>query len=327
MSITCIGDFSSGQHLGTRPAPGGGLALSEGSPEGEWISPTFACDPVFDWAVASWNGSGHAIEVQVRTAASDGWGPWFSYGRWSEGGSRHSLPVQAFPGAGRLETDTLRLEQPSSRWQMRIRLEEASLKRLFLATALSGTSGEGAPWREAWGVDLPVPCFSQMVYPDGGRSWCSPTSLAMVLAYWGRAESIPGQVVPGVYDQAYQGHGNWPFNVAYAGSRGFVACVDRFTRFADLERRIAAGIPVIASVAYQRSWLENAPIHLTGGHLLVVRGFTPEGDVIVNDPAAADDDGVRLVYRRDQFRRAWLDRAGVVYLIWPEGMEAAVHLG
>lgn len=70
--------------------------------------------------------------------------------------------------------------------------------------------------------------------------------------------------------------------------------MDRFGGFAELERWIARG------------------------HLLVVRGFTPEGDVIVNDPAAASDEGVRRVYKRELFQRAWLDRSGVVYIIYPE---------
>lgn len=70
-------------------------------------------------------------------------------------------------------------------------------------------------------------------------------------------------------------------------------------------------------MAYDRSWLPNAPIARTAGHILVVRGFTPEGDVIVNDPAAPSDPEVRRVYRRELFRRAWLDRSGVVYVLEP----------
>jgi hypothetical protein len=160
-----------------------------------------------------------------------------------------------------------------------------------------------------------------MVYPDGGRVWCSPTSLAMVMAFWGKRVSIPDEVVPGVYDSQYDGHGNWPFNTAYAGAHGFVAYVHRLPGFGALERWIAAGVPIIASVAYARSWLENAPIDQTAGHLLVVRGFTSQGDVVVNDPAAPHDEEVPRVYRREQFRRAWLDRGGVVYIIHPEGWQ------
>ncbi|HEY8348020.1 MAG TPA: peptidase C39 family protein [Symbiobacteriaceae bacterium] len=327
MGISSISDFRSGQHLNTCPDNQGGLCLVKGADSGEWISPVFPATEPFDWAVASWNGRGKLIEVQVRTAVGDEWGPWFSYGRWSEGPERCSLPEQVVPGVGRMDTDTLRLERPADRWQMRIRLQQAAVKRVFLATARAGTICEEEPCREAWGVDLPVPCRSQMLYLEGGRAWCSPTSLAMVMAYWGRHESIPQQVAPGVYDSIYQGHGNWAFNVAYAATRGFVAYVDRFRSLADLERRIAVGIPVIASVAYQRTWLPNAPIDFTSGHLLVVRGFTTRGDVIVNDPAAAPDERVRLIYRRDLFRRAWLERGGVVYLIWPEGLSAAVQVG
>lgn len=326
MSISSISEFSTGQHQGTCPGRHGGLYLAEGAVSGEWVSPAFTAPKPFVWAVASWNGQGRGIEVQVRVSGPAGWSPWFSFGRWSQGAERHSLPLQEVPGVGRLDTDTLHLEAPAAAWQLRVMLEEASVARLFLSTAGAHEEQDDKPLRTAWGIDLPVPCRSQMVYPDGGRVWCSPTSLSMVMAFWGRWESIPDQVVPGVYDPVYQGHGNWPFNAAYAGSRGFVAYVDRFFSFADLERHIAAGLPVIASVAYQKAWLPNAPIDQTAGHLLVVRGFTDQGDIIVNDPAGASDDEVRRVYPRDLFRRAWLDRSGVVYLIWPEGLPATLKV-
>ncbi len=272
----------------------------------------------FDWAVASWNAAGGRVEVQIRVAGAGGWSPWFSYGSWSAEGDRASVPAQAAPGVGKLDTDTLVLERPVEAWQVRAVLSEgAELERLWVSTALREHRGPDSPDRAAWGRELDVPTFSQMIYPNGGRVWCSPTSLAMVMAFWGHTESIPEQVVPGVYDRVYGGHGNWAFNAAYAGARGFAAYVDRFASYAELEGWIARGVPVIASVSYSGEWLENAPIGQTGGHLLVVRGFTEGGDVIVNDPAGPSNDAVRRVYKRDQFRRAWLDRGGVVYVVQP----------
>ncbi|MDB4895594.1 MAG: hypothetical protein JWN15_1856 [Firmicutes bacterium] len=320
MPVTAICDFSEGVHAATRPLAGGGLGTAPGATSGEWTSPIYRTSGPFEWAVASWNGRGRSLEVLVRVAMPAGWSPWFSFGTWSADGDRRSCEGQAVTGVGRLSTDTLLLERPARAWQMRIRLSDATVGRAWLCTALPEHRSPEGPDRAAWGVDLPVPRRSQMIYPNGGNVWCSPTALAMVMAYWGHEESIPEQVVPGVYDSAYDGHGNWPFNTAYAGARGFVARVDRFSCFAELERQVAAGFPVIAGVAYERVWLENAPIGQTLGHILVVCGFTPEGDVIVNDPAAPDDAGVRLVYKREQFRQAWLDRGGVVYLVEPENM-------
>ena len=315
MGLTRIDSFSEGNHAGTCAPGGGGLVLKPGAQAGEWLSPVYRGGR-FDWAVASWNGEAD-LEVAVRVGLGHEWSPWFSYGRWCPGPERRSLLEQEVPGVGALTTDTLTLERPAQVWQLRVSLEGGRLERLWLATALRAYRSPEGPYRPAWGKELPVPLRSQMVYPNGGRVWCSPTSLAMVMAFWGHEESIPGQVVPGVYDPVYGGHGNWPFNTAYAGLRGFEAWVDRLPGLADLERLVAGGLPVIASVSYQKAWLQNAPIDQTAGHLLVVRGFTAEGDVIVNDPAAASDEEVRRVYRREQFRRAWLDRGGVVYVLRP----------
>ena len=43
---------------------------------------------------------------------------------------------------------------------------------------------------------------------------------------------------------------------------------------------------------------------------MVLVGFTPDGDVIVNDPAAKSNDQVRRLYDRAQFERAWLTKSG-----------------
>jgi len=40
----------------------------------------------------------------------------------------------------------------------------------------------------------------------------------------------------------------------------------------------------------------------------VIRGFTRSGDVIVNDPAADRNTGVRRVYQREEFRKVWFGR-------------------
>ena len=311
MSLYPLDSFADGEHLGTCPTE---VGLSG---DGTWTSPVFPAAP-FDWAVASWNGAGDLIEVSVRVQADGAWSPWFSFGRWSSTGDRASVEGQAHEPFGRLATDTLMLKRPAAAYQYRVSLRGATLRRLWLAAAMAAdrAEAEADAYTPAWGVDLPVPGRSQMVYPNGGNVWCSPTALTMVMAYYGHEESVPDAAVPGVYDCVYNGHGNWPFNTAYASTRGFTAYVDRFSGFADLERRVAEGHPVIASVAYSKEWLPNAPISNTQGHLLVVRGFTTDGDVVVNDPAAAADDAVRLVYERQLFKRAWLDRGGVVYMVY-----------
>jgi hypothetical protein len=117
-------------------------------------------------------------------------------------------------------------------------------------------------------------------------------------------------VAEGTYDYVYGGWGNWPFNTAYASAYGLEATVSRFNSIEQAERRIHAGIPVVASIAWDNrlsgQQLSGAPLTWSNGHLLVIRGFTATGDVIANDPAAGSNAAVPRVYKRNQFSRAWL---------------------
>jgi hypothetical protein len=133
----------------------------------------------------------------------------------------------------------------------------------------------------------------------------------------------PGHVDPWVdhaarmtYDADYEGTGNWPFNTAYAAPLAGHAFVTRLRSLREAEQFIAAGIPLVASIAFGPGELSGAPISSTNGHLLVIVGFTNTGDVIVNDPAATSRSGVRRTYDRGQFENVWIPRSGgLVYVI------------
>lgn len=197
-----------------------------------------------------------------------------------------------------------------------------------------------SPGGSALGRVLDVPTFSQEVhdghYPqwdNGGEAWCSATSTAMVLKYWHTGPHgkqlhwvdppIDAEVdysARNVFDYTYDGAGNWPFNTAYATTWGLRAFVTRLRSFTEAEELIKAGIPVIISVSFEKDELDGAG-YGTNGHLMVVVGFTEDGDVVVNDPAShliPDNDEVRFTYRRDQLENAWVPHSGgTVYVIHP----------
>ncbi len=198
-------------------------------------------------------------------------------------------------------------------------------------------------------IDLEVTPFSQEThhgeYPEfdnGGEAWCSPTSTAMVVNYWTQVTGTQYAPTYGetswvnptfadpevdytaryVYDYHYQGAGNWPFNTAYAAERGLVSDVTQLHNLREAEPFIRAGIPLVASVAWESNKLDGG-IKSTNGHLMVIGGFMGNGDVIAYDPASPDNAHVRHVYNREQFEKAWIPASGgIVYVDrpvdWPD---------
>ncbi len=81
-----------------------------------------------------------------------------------------------------------------------------------------------------------------------------------------------------------------------------------------------AGVPVVMSIAWGKKDLTYAPIPSSSGHLIVLVGFDANGNAIVNDPAAASNDAVRITYIRQELETVWLENSGgTVYLIFPLG--------
>lgn len=307
---------------------------------GEALGPATGAAFAFREAVAAWSAetpAGTWVEVQARVLFGERWSKWYGMGIWAFGTEtirRHSVRAQGDEN-GTVAVDTLALSAATGgadAFQLKLRLFSADAAALpaFSAVSLAYSSAAGAgmalqPGDPAlWNRLLDVPQYSQMIYPDGGNVWCSPTSVAMALAYWGQpagpVEARVRAAVAGVFDWVYDGHGNWPFNTAYAAAYGMEAYVARFTGLVQAEAWLAAGVPLLMSVSWGQDELDGAPIPSSAGHLVVLVGFDGNGDPIVNDPAAAGNEGVRRTYRRKQFERLWLEHTGgTVYLIYPQG--------
>ncbi|GMA20444.1 peptidase C39 family protein [Arsenicicoccus piscis] len=330
-----------------------------------WATPGFAFTQlVASWRAFTPSGSWISYWVQGLTT-SGATTAWFSMGRWSQmtSGSPTRMSVNGQGDAfASIATDTLKARTGYSFKSFRIRVYlyrptgTTGTPRLASAAAMTSSVPTGSavsvpvsPVGVGRGIDLAVSTYSQMNhvghYPSwngGGEAWCSATSLAMVLDYWKVGASTTesswvrptphtnpqvDHTVSQVFDYAYDGSGNWPFNTAYAATRGLDAFVTRLRTLTEAEQFIRAGIPLVVSTSFTSSQLTGAGFG-TNGHLMVIRGFDSAGNVIVNDPASAmkaSNALVRKVYNRAQFENAWARSGGTTYVLraWSRALPAA----
>ena len=300
------------------------------------ISPVLTPNIAVDEVVASWNvdaPEGTGIGVGVRALYPGRSSTFYHWGYWTAlPGSRARMSVNGQSDAdGEMRTDTLSFKQPARRLQVRLEIHGArgvEPRVRWLGLSLLDRRGSHPPLepnRKAWGREIAIPERSQQDFPGGEQAWCSPTSVSMVLAHWAQVGRHAAwdrdvlEVVAGVMDPAWPGTGNWSFNVAFAGSLpGLRAYVTRLGDFREIEDWTLAGFPVIASLDYDR--LRGIASTRSSGHLVVVRGFTGAGDVVINDPGISKP--VRRVFARGDFVAAWRASRNTVYLIYPEGMVA-----
>lgn len=272
--------------------------------------------------------TGAILEARVKTGATGGWSPWVYVQSWGKTTTSTSR-VDKFDG-GRLDVDTLKLTQPATAYQLRVRLESfdydskvvPSVRRV--STCASGPveddaerqtlravtiQGEwakdlGVPFRAQGALDLPRPIWGEI---------CSPTSTTMVLAYYGTDLKTLDNA-EAIYDPTFDLFGNWGRAVSRAGELGYDAWLERFYTHDQVKAKIAAGIPVIASIRFKKGEVTGFLLEATAGHLIVIRGMTPEGDYIVNDPARRET-GNHQIYKAAEMAKAWFDKGGVGYVI------------
>lgn len=157
---------------------------------------------------------------------------------------------------------------------------------------------------------LGVPFYPQTDnYRDANRT-CNSSACAMCLEYF-KPGTLKGAKGDDVYLQKVFQIGDTTDHLVQTkvlASYGIKSSFSYSLTFADLDRELAAGRPVVIGILH-RGTLSNP----TGGHMVVVIGKTPSGDYVVNDPYGSLNDGYTssvyngkgAVYKKSELSRRW----------------------
>jgi hypothetical protein len=309
--------------------------------------------PPFRELFASWNietppGTGFAIEVRVGEKHGAPLSPWLWLGDWGDVPAVEKLRKCA---AGRVYVDVFVAERDLGVWQLRVRafrMDEGTrplrVRRIDTCVANRTLTTEDASSRGPRPVRTKntgctmggpagpqplsgpvVPFRSQRVEdPTIAGRICSPTSVAMVLAYRG-IDRPTAEVAACLYDREHDMYGNWSRAIQGAFSFGVPGYLTRVATWDEARTFVLAGQPLVISIAAEKGELTGAPYAKTDGHLLVLRGFDTNGDVLVNDPAAQDAEHGVTKYTRAELERCWMGHGGVAYVLLPraQNLDAA----
>lgn len=288
-------------------------------------SPDLESPVPFDDLVGSFAAdvpSGGEVELSAKVRTAAGWSDWYALGIQRPDGFSSAPPVE--DAVAKLDVDELKLKSPAdaARYRVKFRAGSRPIRLRSVALAMSNGDAPAAPPAFStgpWVRELAIAPRSQGDEQEKYKhDVCSPTSLSMVLEFWGHKEETE-KVALAVRDRFSELFGNWPANAAYAAKAGLDARVARLESLDDLQAQVAAGRPVEVSITFKDGELPGAPIRHTNGHLIVVSGFTAGGDVIVNDPAGKGRAEVRRVYGRAAFHKVWrVNKRGLAYLIGPD---------
>jgi Peptidase_C39 like family len=277
--------------------------------------------------VLSWNT--HATSgrlafrlLRARTPASD----WLDLVEWRPGGAKSYSPQH--DGIS-VEVDVIQATQAFDGIEVRAR----DVRFELVAFSSPVRSRPSLPYaRDALILDVPArsqyedpstePVLSGVKGLGAGltqRGWCSPASLAMIHAFHGIERSV-AETAQAVFDRAYNGTGNWAFNVAYSGALGLRGVVAHLCNLDQAQRLIERNLPLAISYSWSEGELPGAPLERSDGHLVVLAGFTRDGDCAINDPAARN---VRVVYPRAAVEYLWQRNDGVASVVAPIGIEYA----
>ena len=176
--------------------------------------------------------------------------------------------------------------------------DEANWVRIFRTKTESSVSGI-----------LQVPFFPQTDnYRDADRT-CNSSSCAMVLEYF-KPGTLQGAKGDDAYVRKVFAIGDTTDHVVQTRVLASYGINSRFSyglSFADLDRELAAGRPVVIGI------LHRGPLSAPrGGHMCVVIGKKGE-DYVVNDPYGSLNDGYTgsvtngrgAVYKRSELARRW----------------------
>ncbi|MBI4582138.1 MAG: C39 family peptidase [Planctomycetes bacterium] len=287
----------------------------------------------FNDLVPSWNvdlpeGTGVEAEIRLGRKADGSWTPYYYFGVWGTAPKPDRRIIKDDHGV--IDIDTFRSSRSFDRIQYKFLLATTvpdrspvirrvglaysnTLNDAALAARFRKPIDSGPP--SGWARRLPVPWRSQTVEDEKIRhSVCSPTSVSMVLQYYGVTRPT-AEVAAAIYDRHYRVYGNWIRAVQAAYGYGVTGYLERFGDWDAVKRHIAAGRPVIASIRAEQGEIRHAPYRSTDGHLIVIVGFDQNGNLHINDPAAKTIEAGVATYFKEDMQKIWLDHGGVGYVL------------
>lgn len=243
----------------------------------------------------------------------------FSFGNFSIGRSNSIIKKDLI---GEMDVDTLRLSKKIKEFSVKIKIFNKSGRKTGIKLINIVLTNRDKKFNNEilFGLNdkvmLNVPKISQLEQQvNYAGDICSPTSLAMLMSYYGIDVSTLS-CASGVIDTSENIYGNWIFNTSYASTKNLYSFIVRINSYDELKRYLKNGIPVIASITFGPDELKNSPIKKTTGHLLVIKGIDKNGNIITNDPAALNSSRVELVYDKNEFANAWFkNKYGTSYIL------------
>ena len=166
-------------------------------------------------------------------------------------------------------------------------------------------------------LDIPATSQAAAAQEEIRPRICSPTCVSMAMNYLG-VEHTFDELVTAAHHRATDLYGVWPQNIWAASRWGVLGAIETTTDWGVVERAVAGGHPVAASIAFEQGELRGSAIASSVGHLVIVRGIQ-NNRVVVNDPAATEAADVPRHYDADEFREAWLAARGVCYVFAVSG--------
>ncbi len=290
------------------------------------LKPDTAGSP-FNRGLPSWNGTALGDNcgflVQIRFPSGDGWSPWLTVGFWKA--YIWSSYGQTTYNGGYIDYDYVKLYEFQSVWQFKVHfarfsIEDPSptLQKLSFFTSDRSTT-ENVDYTVLLNdnpdeIFIPTDFFYQYDLDEEiGGSICSPTSVSMALRSY-NIEVDPLQFARDTRDPYFGIFGVWPRVVQNASEYGLDGAVTRYRSWSAAREVLAEGGRIVISVG----------LPLYEGHLMMLAGFTAEGNPIVHDPAKTD--GYGKVYDKNDLALSWFAKGGISYTFFPEeGTTAIAH--
>lgn len=299
-------------------------------PFASYTSPLITCRFPARQFLPSWNvktsaGTGFRIYLRVENKMQET-SPWFFVG---EGGVWRKLndEITHDPKWGEVRIDYLNLVQDAMAFQYKVDfiapeqigelMKPTELHRMFVH--YSGVARRNCRNLQSPELDLirlSVPYRSQLDVEaeDLRHIVCCPTCVAMVLESRGINKPTM-EICDSVYCPRHDIFGVWPRASQAAFEHGVKAWIQRFRHINGVKACLLAGRPIIASIRVKDGELRGATYPKSAGHLIVLKGITETGKMLVNDPYSAGPGGHEIEYEIEDIEKCWLDCGGVAVML------------